>query len=66
MNNLALPICPKCNNTKHVKEVRCIKLIDGLAHECIKCNINWSQSYCKSYFRIETGTYGYYEYQPSK
>lgn len=40
--NLKLPICPKCNDTKHVRKLKTIKLtIDSERYECKKCNIQW-------------------------
>ena len=42
-NNLNLPICPKCNETKHVEEERCIKLLRNLiTFRCKECKISWT------------------------
>lgn len=41
MNNLNLPICPKCNDTKFVKQERSIKMF-VILYKCEKCNISWS------------------------
>jgi hypothetical protein len=43
--NLKLPICPKCNDTKHVRKLGTIKLTPGSArHECKNCKIQWGES----------------------
>ena len=43
--NLKLPICPKCNDTKHVRKLGTIKLTPGSArHECKNCKIKWGES----------------------
>lgn len=42
--NLKLPICPKCNNTKHVRKLKTIKLIVGSErYECKNCRIEWGE-----------------------
>lgn len=42
MQNLLLPICPKCHETKHTRKLGTIKLTPGSArHECKKCKIQW-------------------------
>lgn len=44
--NLNLPICPKCNDTKYIKEVRVIPLKATFvgAYECTKCEIEWERN----------------------
>ena len=43
MNNLNLPICPKCNETKFVTRETCTKLLPFLiTHKCNDCNITWN------------------------
>ena len=37
--NLKLPLCPKCGDTKFVKESP--KLIPVIIWHCSKCNIEW-------------------------
>lgn len=43
MNNLDLPICPKCNDTKHVSVESCIPAICGIdiGYKCESCNLTW-------------------------
>lgn len=42
--NLKLPICPKCHDTKHVRKLKTIKLIVGSErYECKKCSIEWGE-----------------------
>jgi len=42
MQNLKLPICPKCHDTKHVRTLKTIKLtLSSERYECKKCNIQW-------------------------
>lgn len=44
LENLKLPLCPKCGNTKNVKDKndysQCI--IHQPNHECLSCNISWT------------------------
>ena len=42
-NNLDLPICPKCNDTKHIKDEGTVPCIIGydVYYKCTKCKINW-------------------------
>ena len=41
--NLDLPICPKCNDTKNVREESCIPCIAGIdiGYSCETCQIVW-------------------------
>ena len=41
--NLVLPICPVCNDTKFVKEETDYNgLIHDCSHSCSKCNVKWN------------------------
>lgn len=40
--NFELPICPKCNDTKYVKEVKVIKMICYKTYRCTVCDLEWN------------------------
>jgi len=53
-SNLDLPICPKCNNTKNVEQIKkCTLLtadyITALWFKCKQCKIKWNASLGISY-----------------
>lgn len=41
--NLKLPICPKCNDTKNVYEMPAVRLVTSYSTEysCSECKIKW-------------------------
>ncbi len=42
MDNRNLPICPKCNDTKHITKEPCVKLLPNLVtFRCSDCKISW-------------------------
>lgn len=40
LDNLNLPICPKCNDTKYVKQEKSTKM-DQVCYKCESCLIDW-------------------------
>lgn len=43
-DNRNLPICPKCNDTKNVKDEGNVKIPafgPNKAYKCSKCNVTW-------------------------
>lgn len=40
--NLKLPICPKCNDTKNVEELKIDRaVVFGNQYHCCFCNLSW-------------------------
>lgn len=42
--NFCLPICPKCNNTKHVSRPSTIKLDSYGDYYCSDCDLLWHKN----------------------
>lgn len=40
--NFELPICPKCNDTKYVEDVKTIKMIYAKTYRCTMCDLEWN------------------------
>jgi hypothetical protein len=49
--NLKLPICPKCNDTKSVYELPAVRLIPSYSTEygCSECKIKWYTVFERGY-----------------
>lgn len=45
MNNLELPICPKCNDTKYVEKIvgKLNKVFIEKKYRCVQCKLKWER-----------------------
>lgn len=57
MENLALPICPKCNETKHITRKDygdIVKAADIVAFTCQECGLYWEVLRYKAAIDVNT------------